>query len=201
MLVLGVLGPARVWLALVAAAFWGHPLPGVQATLNSVLVNSNAIKNLPPPLGGAVGHQGNPVSAAPGILYEGGNKYQPVDNYQVRRGSWGIRDAMDKFWGAAERPNAGVFQGDLLPLPGGCARVGRRWGTKIPGVSTLSRLPSSQPYPCTEDEECGMDEFCGIPTRGAVGSGAQICLACRKRRKRCMRHAMCCPGNYCKNGE
>ncbi|XP_054974662.1 dickkopf-related protein 1 [Sorex araneus] len=133
----GVLGAARVVMALVAAALCGHPPVCVQATLNSVLVNSNAIKNLPPPLGGAAGHPGSAVSAAPGILHEGGNKYQPVDHYQ--------------------------------------------------------------PYPCTEDEECGVDEFCGIPTRG-VGSGAQICLACRKRRKRCMRHAMCCPGNYCKNG-
>ncbi|XP_038599300.1 dickkopf-related protein 1, partial [Tachyglossus aculeatus] len=27
-----------------------------------------------------------------------------------------------------------------------------------------------------------------------------LCLACRKRRKRCLRHAMCCPGNACSNG-
>lgn len=60
--------------------------------------------------------------------------------------------------------------------------------------------PSPQPYPCAEDEECSTEEYCASPTRGG-GAGAQICLACRKRRKRCMRHAMCCPGNYCKNGE
>lgn len=58
--------------------------------------------------------------------------------------------------------------------------------------------PFPQPYPCAEDEECSADEYCASPTRGA---GAQICLACRKLRKRCMRHAMCCPGNHCKNGE
>lgn len=62
------------------------------------------------------------------------------------------------------------------------------------------RAPFQQPYPCAEDEECSTDEYCASPTRG-TGAGAQICLTCRKRRKRCMRHAMCCPGNYCKNGE
>lgn len=61
--------------------------------------------------------------------------------------------------------------------------------------------PLPQPYPCAEDEECGADEYCASPARGGGGAGPQVCLACRKRRKRCMRHAMCCPGNYCKNGE
>uniref|UniRef100_A0A8D0UVE4 Dickkopf N-terminal cysteine-rich domain-containing protein n=1 Tax=Sus scrofa TaxID=9823 RepID=A0A8D0UVE4_PIG len=132
---LAAAGAARVLVTLAAAALCGHPLLGASATLNSVLVNSNAIKNLPPPLGGAAGHPA--VSAAPGILFEGGNKYQTIDNYQ--------------------------------------------------------------PYPCADDEECSSDEYCASPTRGG-SAGAQICLACRKRRKRCMRHAMCCPGNYCKNG-
>ncbi|XP_007520809.1 dickkopf-related protein 1 [Erinaceus europaeus] len=127
MMALGAGGAARVLLTLCAAALCAHPPGRASAILNSVLVNSNAIKNLPPPLGGA-------ASAAPGVLYEGGNKYQAVDNYQ--------------------------------------------------------------PYPCTEDEECGSEEYCSSPARG----GPHICLACRKRRKRCMRHAMCCPGNYCNNG-
>lgn len=83
MMALGAAGAARVLVALVAAALGGHPLLGVSATLNSVL-NSNAIKNLPPPLGGAAGQPGSAVSAAPGILYPGGNKYQTIDNYQVR---------------------------------------------------------------------------------------------------------------------
>ncbi|CAI9177826.1 unnamed protein product [Rangifer tarandus platyrhynchus] len=127
-------GAARFWVALAAAALCGHPLLGVSATLNFVL-NSNAIKNLPPPLSGAAGHPGSAVSAAPGTPFEGGNKFQTLDNHQ--------------------------------------------------------------PYPCAEDEECSADEYCASPARGA---GAQICLACRKLRKRCMRHAMCCPGNHCKNG-
>lgn len=67
--------------ALVAAALCGHSLLGVSATLNPA-VNSNAIKNLPPPLGGAAA--GHAVSAAPGLLYVGGNKYQTVDSPQVR---------------------------------------------------------------------------------------------------------------------
>lgn len=76
-----------------------------------------------------------------------------------------------------------------------CAQP-RRAGVWAPHLS-----PSfPQPYPCAEDEECSTDEYCSSPAR-AGGAGVQVCLACRKRRKRCMRHAMCCPGNYCKNGE
>uniref|UniRef100_A0A8B9SZL8 Dickkopf WNT signaling pathway inhibitor 1 n=1 Tax=Anas platyrhynchos TaxID=8839 RepID=A0A8B9SZL8_ANAPL len=54
-----------------------------------------------------------------------------------------------------------------------------------------------QPFPCTEDEDCGPDEFCGGAARGG---GAPLCLACRRRRKRCLRDAMCCPGTACSNG-
>lgn len=82
---LGAVGAAQVLVALVAAALCGpRPRLGVSAALNSVL-HSNAIKNLPPPLGGAAGHPGSPVSVAPGILYDGANKYQTIDSYQVRR--------------------------------------------------------------------------------------------------------------------
>ncbi|XP_004462457.1 dickkopf-related protein 1 [Dasypus novemcinctus] len=127
---LGSRGATRILVTLAVAALCGHPLLRVSATLNSVLLSSNAIKNLPPPLGGAA------VSPAPGILYEGGNKYHSI-NYQ--------------------------------------------------------------PYPCAEDEECN-EGYCSSPTPFAGIADTQICLPCRKRRKRCMRHAMCCPGNYCKNG-
>ncbi|KAK7804449.1 hypothetical protein U0070_019849 [Myodes glareolus] len=139
MTVVCAVAAVRFWVLLAAMAFCSLPLLGVSATLNSVLINSNAIKNLPPPLGGAAGQPGSAVSVAPGVLYEGGNKYQTLDNYQ--------------------------------------------------------------PYPCAEDEECGTEEYCSSPSRGGAGVGIQICLACRKRRKRCMRHSMCCPGNYCKNGQ
>ncbi|XP_030058959.1 dickkopf-related protein 1 [Microcaecilia unicolor] len=56
-------------------------------------------------------------------------------------------------------------------------------------------VESYQPYVCLEDDDCAADEFC-YGSRG----GMQICLSCRKRRKRCIRDAMCCPGNYCNNG-
>ncbi|XP_053189124.1 dickkopf-related protein 1-like [Scomber japonicus] len=45
---------------------------------------------------------------------------------------------------------------------------------------------------CTDDEECGGDEFCN-DARG-------VCLPCRKTRKRCARDSMCCAGNRCSNG-
>lgn len=50
-----------------------------------------------------------------------------------------------------------------------------------------------QPLICEGDEECGEDEFCFL-SRG-------VCLQCKKRRKRCIRDAMCCHGNHCSNGE
>ncbi|XP_035028808.1 dickkopf-related protein 1 [Hippoglossus stenolepis] len=62
--------------------------------------------------------------------------------------------------------------------PGGMAH-------KLP-VDTL------QPGVCTDDEDCGGDEFCN-DARGA-------CLPCRKSRKRCARDSMCCAGTRCSNG-
>ncbi|XP_053160295.1 dickkopf-related protein 1 [Hemicordylus capensis] len=59
---------------------------------------------------------------------------------------------------------------------------------------------SQQPFACTGDEDCNADEFCSAPAQGAGIPGGQVCLACRRRRKRCLRDAMCCPGNYCSNG-
>ncbi|XP_063819785.1 dickkopf-related protein 1 [Pseudophryne corroboree] len=51
-------------------------------------------------------------------------------------------------------------------------------------------------YTCTEDDDCALDEFCHSSRNG----NNMVCLACRKRRKRCLRDAMCCIGNYCSNG-
>ncbi|XP_034040713.1 dickkopf-related protein 1-like [Thalassophryne amazonica] len=48
------------------------------------------------------------------------------------------------------------------------------------------------PAVCTDDEDCGGDEFCN-DARGA-------CLPCRKNRKRCARDSMCCAGSRCSNG-
>lgn len=94
MTVVCAVAAVRFLVLLAAMAFCSLPLLGVSATLNSVLINSNAIKNLPPPLGGAAGQPGSAVSVAPGVLYEGGNKYQTLDNYQVR-GVSGIQGCCD----------------------------------------------------------------------------------------------------------
>ncbi|MBN3312074.1 DKK1 protein, partial [Atractosteus spatula] len=59
-------------------------------------------------------------------------------------------------------------------------------GNKNIGVDTF------QSYSCLDDEECAVDEYC-LGSRG-------VCLSCKKRRKRCVRDAMCCPGNHCSNG-
>lgn len=203
---LGAAGATRVLVALAAAALCGHLQLGVSATLNSVLVNSNAIKNLPPALGGAAGHPGSAVSAAPGIPYEGGNKYQTVDNYQVSGGSGSGHAATPQGlgwvgWGGGSQVGRCATRG----APGAARaaaleRRAQRHGSSDAQVPHPCPPPPPQPYPCSEDEECGTEEYCASPPRGP-GAGAQICLACRKRRKRCMRHAMCCPGNYCKNGE
>nr|XP_060622820.1 dickkopf-related protein 1 [Anolis sagrei ordinatus] len=60
--------------------------------------------------------------------------------------------------------------------------------------------PKSHPFfACAEDEDCEVEQFCPNSVRGGV-HGAPGCLACRRRRKRCHRDAMCCPGNLCHNG-
>ncbi|TSK14545.1 Dickkopf-related protein 1 [Bagarius yarrelli] len=61
----------------------------------------------------------------------------------------------------------------------------------IVGEQNLA-IDTAQPLVCTDDTECASEEFC-LLSRGA-------CLQCRKRRKRCIRDAMCCPGNHCSNG-
>ncbi|KAF3708158.1 Dickkopf-related protein 1 [Channa argus] len=59
-------------------------------------------------------------------------------------------------------------------------------GHKLPG-DTLQ-----QSGVCTDDEDCGDDEFCN--------DARSACLPCRKSRKRCTRDSMCCVGNRCSNG-
>ncbi|MGH0151662.1 UNVERIFIED_CONTAM: hypothetical protein FKN15_020567 [Acipenser sinensis] len=53
-------------------------------------------------------------------------------------------------------------------------------------------IDTYQNFYCVEDQNCADGEFC-YGSRG-------VCLSCRKRRKRCLRDAMCCPGNHCSNG-
>lgn len=102
MTVVRAVAAVRFLVVLSTMALCSLPPLGVSATLNSVLINSNAIKNLPPPLGGAGGQPGSAVSVAPGVLYEGGNKYQTLDNYQVR-GVSGIRGRCDPEAGVSEK--------------------------------------------------------------------------------------------------
>uniref|UniRef100_A0A8C8R4K4 Dickkopf WNT signaling pathway inhibitor 1 n=1 Tax=Pelusios castaneus TaxID=367368 RepID=A0A8C8R4K4_9SAUR len=130
-------GAVRVCLALTAALCCSPWAAAASAAFGSSLLNSNAIKNLPP--GGAAGPGGSSLGSAPGDSppLEGGNKPQPIETHQ--------------------------------------------------------------PYTCAEDEDCAPDEFCSGSPRGA-GLAPALCVACRKRRKRCLRDAMCCPGNYCNNG-
>ncbi|XP_062851368.1 dickkopf-related protein 2 [Trichomycterus rosablanca] len=51
-----------------------------------------------------------------------------------------------------------------------------------------------QMYQCSSDKECEVGSYCHssqhAPSR---------CLNCRRRKKRCHRDAMCCPGNRCSN--
>lgn len=164
MTALGAVGAARVLVALVAAALCSHPLLRVSATLNSVLVNSNAIKNLPPPLGGAAGHPGSAVSVAPGILYEGGNKYQTIDNYQVRRvsGIWGRCDPKGVSFGSlkkgVELADCVRFRANMETALGssGQQELLERWaerngderpdpGVWVPGCPGASPSPGSLP--------------------------------------------------------
>ncbi|PIK40341.1 dickkopf-1 [Apostichopus japonicus] len=47
---------------------------------------------------------------------------------------------------------------------------------------------------CYDDDECGRKHFCH------GGEGHRSCVPCRKSRKRCHRHDMCCPGYTCQDG-
>ncbi|KAF0027570.1 hypothetical protein F2P81_020311 [Scophthalmus maximus] len=83
-------------------------------------------------------------------------------------------------------------------LPGAAGGKGADTVSPSPRTSPASsaghKLPADtlQPGVCTDDEDCGGEEFCN-DARGA-------CLPCRKSRKRCARDSMCCAGNRCSNG-
>uniref|UniRef100_A0A672YED7 Dickkopf WNT signaling pathway inhibitor 2 n=1 Tax=Sphaeramia orbicularis TaxID=375764 RepID=A0A672YED7_9TELE len=52
----------------------------------------------------------------------------------------------------------------------------------------------AQVYPCSNDKECSVGSYCHSPQQAP-----SRCLTCRRRKKRCHRDAMCCPGNRCSN--
>uniref|UniRef100_A0A8D0GPC2 Dickkopf-related protein 2 n=1 Tax=Sphenodon punctatus TaxID=8508 RepID=A0A8D0GPC2_SPHPU len=52
-----------------------------------------------------------------------------------------------------------------------------------------------QAYPCTNDKECEIGRYCHSPHQTT-----SACMICRRKKKRCHRDGMCCPGNRCNNG-
>ncbi|XP_035272629.1 dickkopf-related protein 2 isoform X1 [Anguilla rostrata] len=53
---------------------------------------------------------------------------------------------------------------------------------------------AQQVYPCSNDKECSVGSYCHSPQHAP-----SRCLTCRRRKKRCNRDTMCCPGNRCSN--
>ncbi|XP_070711250.1 dickkopf-related protein 2-like [Pempheris klunzingeri] len=51
-------------------------------------------------------------------------------------------------------------------------------------------------YQCMSDLECSEGSYCHAPSKGPAHSR---CHTCRRRKRRCHRDGMCCPGNRCSN--
>ncbi|XP_047443996.1 dickkopf-related protein 2-like [Mugil cephalus] len=49
-------------------------------------------------------------------------------------------------------------------------------------------------YQCMSDLECSEGSYCHAPSKGPAHSR---CQTCRRRKRRCHRDGMCCPGNRC----
>ncbi|KAJ8383005.1 hypothetical protein SKAU_G00037830 [Synaphobranchus kaupii] len=49
-----------------------------------------------------------------------------------------------------------------------------------------------QVYPCSTDKECSIGSYCHTPRQAP-----SRCLNCRRKKRRCHRDSMCCPGNRC----
>ncbi|XP_012708185.2 dickkopf-related protein 2 isoform X1 [Fundulus heteroclitus] len=61
-------------------------------------------------------------------------------------------------------------------------------------VARKHRIHPQQVYPCSNDKECSVGSYCHSPQQAP-----SRCLSCRRKKKRCHRDAMCCPGNRCSN--
>lgn len=48
------------------------------------------------------------------------------------------------------------------------------------------------------DLECSEGSYCHAPTKGPAHSR---CQTCRRRKRRCHRDGMCCPGNRCSHSK
>ena len=60
---------------------------------------------------------------------------------------------------------------------------------------TVNLSFTHQAYPCTNDKECEVGRYCHSPHHAT-----SACMMCRRKKKRCHRDGMCCPGNRCNNG-
>ncbi|TRY66227.1 hypothetical protein DNTS_006067 [Danionella cerebrum] len=77
----------------------------------------------------------------------------------------------------------------LEPLPA----LTNRSSPSFSGVPKKSNTPG-QGSPCSSDKECLVGTYCHSPQQAPAR-----CLSCRRRKKRCHRDRMCCPGNRCSN--
>ncbi|XP_051560178.1 dickkopf-related protein 2-like [Myxocyprinus asiaticus] len=68
-----------------------------------------------------------------------------------------------------------------------------RSGAPYSGIPKKGNMPA-QGYPCSSDQECMVGSYCHSPQHAP-----SHCITCRRRKKRCHRDTMCCPGNLCSN--
>ncbi|XP_029015426.1 dickkopf-related protein 2 isoform X2 [Betta splendens] len=89
------------------------------------------------------------------------------------------------------RPKANAIKPALLE--GSPTPTTNRSATAHSGI-TKKHNTLNQVYPCSNDKECSVGSYCHSPQQTP-----SRCLPCRRRKKRCHRDAMCCPGNGCSN--
>ena len=65
-------------------------------------------------------------------------------------------------------------------------------------ASILDLCPCPQAYQCMSDLECAEGSYCHASTKGP---GHARCQACRRRKRRCHRDGVCCPGNHCSHSK
>uniref|UniRef100_A0A8B9MGK5 Dickkopf N-terminal cysteine-rich domain-containing protein n=1 Tax=Accipiter nisus TaxID=211598 RepID=A0A8B9MGK5_9AVES len=73
-----------------------------------------------------------------------------------------------------------------------------KWAAYVPCTKecfTVNLSFTHQAYPCTNDKECEVGRYCHSPHQAT-----SACMMCRRKKKRCHRDGMCCPGNRCNNG-
>ncbi|XP_074806091.1 dickkopf-related protein 2 isoform X2 [Natator depressus] len=89
----------------------------------------------------------------------------------------------------ATNRSAGIHQGLAL----GSSKKGKIQGQM--GKPPKHHHRQGEAYPCTNDKECEVGRYCHSPHQAT-----SACMICRRKKKRCHRDGMCCPGNRCNNG-